>query len=229
MNKCSGQSQATTFWGVVNKKVHTDSWEQRAEAQAGAGCPITADARKLYKRMDAEAKRNSAYCKTQEAKASKAQGKKGPKSVAAAQVSRKAFNALGEHAAEHGRGALKDTSQARLDLHGLRQELKAVTNELEGGYRALSQEEQDKKKRKQDVSEVEHVVELGNVPLNKGMITYRKKKVRLFTEQIEAAVKKLREDEKENFELAEEAVRVEGLRFNRSSTDRDYMGNEFVR
>ena len=61
------------------------------------------------------------------------------------------------------------------------------------------------------------------------MITYRKKKVRLFTEQIEAAVKKLREDEKENFELAEEAVRVEGLRFNRSSTDSDYMGNEFVR
>ena len=153
--------------------------------------------------MDAYAKRNSTYCKTQEAKASRAQGKKGPNGVATEQIPLKAYNATVEHAAEHGRGALKDTSQARLDLHGLRQELKAVTNELEGGYRALSQEEQDKKKRKQDVSEVEHVVELGNVPLNKGMITYRKKKVRLFTEPIEAAVTKLREDEKEDFEVAE--------------------------
>ena len=73
---------------------------------------------------------------------------------------------------------------------------------------------------------------LSNVPLKKGMITYRKKKVRLFTEQIEAAVKKLREGEKGNFEVAEEAVRVEGLRSDMSSTDSDYMGNgraEFVR
>ena len=138
VNRSSGHSQATTFWGVLNKKMHGDSWEQKAEVQARAGCPITADARKLYKRMDAKAKRGSAYCKAQEAKASRAQGKKGPNSVAAAQVSRKAFNALGEHAAERGRSALKDTSQARLHLHGLRQELKAVTDELESGYRALS-------------------------------------------------------------------------------------------
>ena len=132
----------------------------------------------------------------------------------------------------HGRGALKDTSQARLELHGLRQEQKAVTNELEGDYWALSQKEQDKKKRKRDVSEVEHAVELSNEALNKNMITYRKKKARGISEQIEAAVKKLREDKKENFEVAEEAVRVEGLRSNRSSTDSDYMGNgraEFVR
>ena len=152
--------------------------------------------------------------------------------MAALQVSLRALNALGEHAAEHGRGALKDTSAARLHLHGLKQDLKAVTDELESGYKALLQKEQDKKKRKRDVSEVEHAVELSNEALNKNMITYRKKKARGISEQIEAAVKKLREDKKENFEVAEEAVRVEGLRSNRSSTDSDYMGNgraEFVR
>ena len=148
--------------------------------------------------MDADAKRSSAYCKTQEAKASRAQFKKGPNSVAAVQVSLKAFNALGEHAAEHGTGALKDTSQARLDLHGLRQDLKAVTDELESGYTALSQkEEQDETKRKRDVSEV-HAVELSNEALNKYMITYRKK-ARVISKEIGATVKKLREDEKENF------------------------------
>ena len=49
VNRCSGHSQATTFWGVVNKKVHAESWEQRAEALVRCGCPITADARKIYK------------------------------------------------------------------------------------------------------------------------------------------------------------------------------------
>ena len=94
------------------------------------------------------------------------------------------------------------------------------------------QKEQDKKKRKRDVCEVEHAVKLSNEALKKGMITYRKKKARLISEKIEAAVKKLREDEKENLEVAEEAVRVEGWRSNRSSTDSDYMGNgraEFAR
>ena len=113
--------------------------------------------------------------------------------MAALQVSLRALNALGEHAAEHGRGALKDTSAARLHLHGLRQDLKAVTDELESGYKALPQKEQDKKKRKRDVSEMEHAVAVGdhilvqslvaeldrmlhfsNEALNKNMITYRK-------------------------------------------------------
>ena len=67
-----------------------------------------------------------------------------------------------------------------------------------------------------------HAVELSNEALNKNMITYRKKNARGISEQFEAAFKKLREDEKENFEVVEEAVRVEGLR---SSTDSDYMGN----
>ena len=97
----------------------------------------------------------------------------------------------------------KREAKARLDLHVLRQNLKAVADELESGYKALLQKNREKNKRKRDVSEVEHGVELSNVPLNKGMITYRKKKVRLFTEPIEAAVTKLREDEKEDFEVAE--------------------------
>ena len=113
------------------------------------------------------------------------------------QVSLKALNALGEHAAEHGRGALKDISAARLHLHGLRQDLKAVTDELESGDKGLPQKEQDKKKRKRDVFEVEHAVELSNEALSKNMITCRKKKARGISEQIEAAVKKLREDKKE--------------------------------
>ena len=76
VNRCSGHSQATVLWGVLNKKVHGDSWEQRAEGLVRCGCPVTDDASKLYKRWDADAKRNSAHCKTQEAKASRAQGKK---------------------------------------------------------------------------------------------------------------------------------------------------------
>ena len=47
VNRRSGHSQATTFWGVVNKKTHGDSWEEKAEGLVRCGCPITADARNL--------------------------------------------------------------------------------------------------------------------------------------------------------------------------------------
>ena len=101
-------SQATTFWGTLNKKVHQDSWEQEVKGRVCCGCPVTADARKLSKRCDAEAKSNSAYCKTLETEPSRAHGKKGPNGVATQQMLLKALMATGEYAAEHGRVALKD-------------------------------------------------------------------------------------------------------------------------
>ena len=104
----------------------------------------------------------------------------------------------------------KREAKARLDLHVLRQNLKAVADELESGYKALLQKNREKNKRKRDVSEVEHAVELSNELLTKNMISYRKRKARDISEHVEAAVKKLQEDQKENPEVAEEAVRVEG-------------------
>ena len=41
VNMCSGRSQATTCWGVLNKKVYGDSWEQRAEALPRVQSPLT--------------------------------------------------------------------------------------------------------------------------------------------------------------------------------------------
>ena len=47
----------------------------------------------------------------------------------------KALKPTGEYAAEHGRHALKDTSQARLDVHALRESLRFVQQELDSGYK----------------------------------------------------------------------------------------------
>jgi hypothetical protein len=78
----------------------------------------------------------SAYARTARAKASREQGKKGANSVATSQMPLKALRVSGEFAAEHGRDKLQDTSGPRLELFALRSDPKAVTAELESGFKA---------------------------------------------------------------------------------------------
>ena len=187
VNRSSGHSQRRTFNAVVNKKTHGNSWVQKAKARERYGCPMTTDARKVLQRADDEAKRMSAYAKTPDAKASRAQGKKVPKGVAPQQVPLKVLKATGESAAEHGRHALKDTSQARLVLHDLRQQLRSVVEQLDSGYKLLPQKEREKNKRKREESEGELAVELSTTPMTIHMVRGRKAKMKKFTAQIEDA------------------------------------------